>query len=73
MERTAQFMTLPKSMIDALQEEEMLLVSGGSFGQESSTVNNADGTCTGTNNDSGKCSGTNNGSGKCTAPIKVEK
>ncbi len=50
-------MSLPKSMVDALQEE-LLLVAGGSVGQEASTTNNADGTCSGTNNDSGKCSGT---------------
>lgn len=56
MERNSQFMSLPKSMVDALQKEEMLLVAGGSVGQEASTTNNADGTCSGTNNDSGKCS-----------------
>lgn len=48
----------------------MLLVAGGSVGQEASTTNNADGTCSGTNNDSGKCSGTNNGSGKCNVSIE---
>lgn len=52
MERNSQFMSLPKSMVDALQKEEMLLVAGGSVGQEASTTNNADGTCSGTNNDS---------------------
>lgn len=30
MERNSQFMSLPKSMVDALQKEEMLLVAGGS-------------------------------------------
>lgn len=45
MERNSQFMSLPKSMVDALQKEEMLLVAGGSVGQEASTTNNADGTC----------------------------
>lgn len=34
MERNSQFMSLPKSMVDALQKEEMLLVAGGSVGQE---------------------------------------
>lgn len=70
MARNSQFMSLPKSMVDALQKEEMLLVAGGSVGQEASTTNNADGTCSGTNNDSGKCSGTNNGSGKCNVSIE---
>ena len=70
MERNSQFMSLPKSMVDALQKEEMLLVAGGSVGQEASTTNNADGTCSGTNNDSGKCSGTNNGSGKCNVSLE---
>lgn len=51
MERNSQFMSLPKSMVDALQKEEMLLVAGGSVGQEASTTNNADGTCSGTNNE----------------------
>lgn len=55
MERNSQFMSLPKSMVDALQKEEMLLVAGGSVGQEASTTNNADGTCSGTNNDRGIC------------------
>lgn len=41
MERNSQFMSLPKSMVDALQKEEMLLVAGGSVGQEASTTNNA--------------------------------
>ena len=40
MERNSQFMSLPKSMVDALQKEEMLLVAGGSVGQEASTTNN---------------------------------
>lgn len=70
MERNLQFMSLPKSMVDALQKEEMLLVAGGSVGQEASTTNNADGTCSGTNNDSGKCTGTNNGSGKCNVSLE---
>lgn len=70
MERNSQFMSLPKSMVDALQKEEMLFVAGGSVGQEASTTNNADGTCSGTNNDSGKCSGTNNGSGKCNVSLE---
>lgn len=70
MERNSQFMSLPKSMVDALQKEEMLLVAGGSVGQEASTTNNADGTCSGTNNDSGKCTGTNNGSGKCNVSLE---
>lgn len=65
MERNSQFMSLPKSMVDALQKEEMLLVAGGSVGQEASTTNNADGTCSGTNNDSGKCSGTNDTIDEC--------
>lgn len=56
------FMNLPIQLLDVLQEEEMILVLGGSV---KPNTNNSDGTCDGTNNGSGVCAGTNNGTGTC--------
>ncbi len=56
------FMQLPASVMERLDENEMILVLGGS---DSVAPNNDDGLCTGTNNGSGRCGGINNGSGKC--------
>lgn len=58
------FMNLPIQLLDVLQEEEMILVLGGSVKPE---PNNGIGTCGGTNNAGGICTGgPNNGSGTCT-------
>lgn len=70
MKNNSQFMALPVQVVDALQENEKLLVVGSSMGSNLSATNNSDGRCTGTNNSSGSCSGTNNGSGLCGVSIE---
>ena len=65
MKKNSELMALPLQVVDAMQENEMLLVVGGNTGLDLSATNNADGICDGTNNSSGTCGGTNNGSGRC--------
>lgn len=73
-------MTLPVSMVEQLQADEMILINGGydiisaannGSGNCGDQTNNADGLCGGTNNDQGRCSGTNNAGGRCGALLSV--
>lgn len=72
-------MNLPIQLLDVLQEEEMILVLGGSVkpnpnngngdcSNNPNTPNNGSGTCSGTNNGDGTCTGTNNNGGVCGGP-----
>lgn len=63
MKESNELMKLPSNIVDALQDQDLLLVVGGANGTMS--VNNADGTCQGTNNLDGACTGTNNYDGRC--------
>ncbi len=57
------FMELPKSLMDQLTVEELILVRGGET--RDLQPNNGDGLCSGPNNSGGRCSGSNNAGGKC--------
>lgn len=57
-------MSLPSSILDRLESDELVLVRGGSNPDDSSP-NNGDGLCSGSNNAGGKCSGSNNAGGNC--------
>ncbi len=56
-------MNLSSTLIEKLENEEMIWVYGGSV--DVVVPNNANGTGTGTNNADGRCGGVNNGSGLC--------
>lgn len=57
-------MILPIDLMERLEDEELLLINGGtSIGIQG--TNNGSGLCDGTNNGSGRCDGNNNGGGRC--------
>lgn len=57
-------MNLPDSILEIIDQKEMVLLKGGSL-PNIPPPNNADGVCYGVNNGSGRCGGVNNGSGIC--------
>ena len=61
--KTANFMELPKLLMDQLKVEELVLVRGG--GAREVQPNNGSGLCSGPNNDGGRCGGSNNAGGRC--------
>lgn len=62
--KTGDFMSLPAVVQDALNDNELLLITGGS-GTNPDAANNGPGVCDGNNNKGGKCTGSNNAGGRC--------
>lgn len=59
-------MKMPKGIADALLNDDMLLVVGGTQSANPQPSNNGSGVCNGANNSDGLCSGANNAGGSCT-------